>query len=106
MSRLIPFDRPAPAAGVGRAAWLPLAKAPYPPPSSLEPAHPVAKTADLLAHPRQINGGIAHTLVEEDDLAERPYRVAIEAHAAAVSFRRRSTGSRVVGPARLSATLR
>ena len=106
MSRLIPFDRPAPAAGVGRAAGLPLAKAPYPPPSSLEPAHPVAKTADLLAHPRQINGGIAHTLVEEDDLAERPYCVAIKAHAAAGSLRRRIAGSRLADPAKVSATLR
>src|SRR5258708_30078540 len=47
-----------------------------------EPAHPIAKVGDLLADPPHIDRGVAHTLVEEDDLAERPYCVAIKAHAA------------------------
>jgi hypothetical protein len=42
-----------------------------------EPAHAISKVGNLLAHPRQIDSGVAHTLVEEDDLAQRPYRVAI-----------------------------
>jgi hypothetical protein len=39
-------------------------------------------------------------------LAERPYGVAIEAHAAAGSFRRRAAGAPLDGPAKISATLR
>ena len=71
-----------------------------------EPAHSIAKIGDLLAHPRQINRGVAHTFIEEDDLAERPDRVAVEAQAAAVSFRRRTAGARLDGSAKVSATLR
>ena len=72
----------------------------------LKPAHPIAKIGNLLAHARQINRGVTHTFVEEDDLAQRPYRITVEAHAAAVFPRRRLTGSRLDGPAKLSASLR
>jgi len=72
----------------------------------LKPAHPIAKIGNLLAHARQINRGVTHTFVEEDDLAQRPYRITVEAHAAAVFPRRRLTGSRLDGPAKLSVTLR
>ena len=71
-----------------------------------EPADPVAQIGDLLAHPRQIDRGVAHPLVEQDDLAQRPDRVAIEAHAAAVSLRRRVVPLRLAGPAKVSDTLR
>ena len=47
---------------------------------------------------------LVRAFVEQDDLAERPDRVAIEAHAAAL--RRRIIGSRLNGPAKASATLR
>ena len=71
-----------------------------------EPADAIAKISNLLAHACQINRSGAYTLVEEDDLAQRPDRVAVEAHAAAVFPRRLLTGSRLDGPVKVSATLR
>ena len=73
---------------------------------SFKPAHPIAKISDLLAEPPQIDCGDADTLVKEDDLAQRPDRVAIEAHAAAGSFRRRLAGSRFDCPVKILRTLR
>ena len=56
-----------------------------------------------LAHRGRINRGVAHALVEENDLTERPDRVTVQAHAVAFSRRSRTTGSCRDGP---SATLR
>jgi hypothetical protein len=71
-----------------------------------EPADPIPKIGYLLAHAGEIDRGVAHTLVEQDDLAQCSDRVAIEAHAAAVSLRRWAAGSRFDGPAKVSVTLR
>ena len=65
----------------------------------------MTQIGNLLADPRQIDRAVAHTLVQQDDLARCPYRVAIEAHAA-VALRRRIIRSRLDGPAKASATLR
>ena len=73
---------------------------------SLETAYPVAKIGDLFAHLRQISRGGARPLVKEDDLAQRPYRIAVEAHAAAVSFRRRAAGARADDPVKVLTTAR
>ena len=73
---------------------------------AFEPAHPVAHISNLLTHPRQIDRCVPHPLVEQDDLAQRPDRIAIEAHAAVDCLRRRIAGSRFAGVARLSAILR
>ena len=73
---------------------------------SLEPADPIPQIGKLLAHPRHIQRGVAHPLVEKNDLAQRPYRVAVQAHAAAASRRRRPAGPRLDGRVNISATLR
>ena len=72
---------------------------------AFEPAHPVAQIGNLLAHPRQIDRCVPHPLVEQDDLAKRPDRIAVKAHAAAC-LRRRIGGSRFAGVARFSAIFR
>jgi len=59
-----------------------------------------------LAHPAEVNRGIADTLIQQNDLAQRPDRVAIKAHAAAVSLWRRVVPLRFAGPANVSETLR
>ena len=73
---------------------------------AFEPAHPVAQISNLLAHPRQIDRCVPHPFVEQDDLAKRPDRIAVEAHAAADCLRRRIAGSRFAGVARFSAICR
>jgi len=71
-----------------------------------EPADPIAQVGDLLAHPRQVDGSVAHPLVEQNDLAQRLDRIATEAHAVAVFPRRRVVPLRFAGPAKVSETLR
>ena len=69
-----------------------------------ETAHSIPKFGDFLGHARQIGRAIANPLIEQNDLAESSYRVAIEAHAAAVPFLRRADGLRLDAEAKLSAT--
>jgi len=42
-----------------------------------EAAHSIPKVGDFLRHPRQIGRAIANPFIEQNDLAESPYRVAI-----------------------------
>jgi hypothetical protein len=42
-----------------------------------ETAHSIPKVGDFLAHPRQIGRAITNPFIEQNDLAESPYRVAI-----------------------------
>jgi hypothetical protein len=69
-----------------------------------ETAHSIPKIGDFLGHSRQIGRAVANPFIEQNDLAQSPYRVAIQAHAAAVSFPRRVAGLRLDAQAKLSAT--
>jgi hypothetical protein len=72
---------------------------------AFQPAHPISKAGNLLAHSHQVNRDIAHTLVKKDDLAQRLGCISIEAHAVALR-RRRIAGPRFAGAAKVSVTVR
>ena len=71
-----------------------------------QPAHSISKIGQLFAHPDKIGRAIANALVEQNDLAECPYGIAIEAHAAGAAFRRRPAGPSLDERAKVSATFR
>jgi hypothetical protein len=71
-----------------------------------ETAHPVSKIGNFLTCSNKVGRSVADALVEENDLAKRADRIAVQAHAAAISLLRRAAGPPRDDPARILDTSR